>query len=77
MPNAVPFKLVAKTKQDGARTYELASVQVGSNAGEVVNSDDTTPNLPMTGGAGVGILAAIGAIIVAAGVWFARRSAKN
>ena len=77
LPNAVPFKLVAKTKQDGARTYELASVQVGSNAGEVVNSDDTTPNLPMTGGAGVGILAAIGAIIVAAGVWFARRSARN
>ncbi|MHD0227287.1 LPXTG cell wall anchor domain-containing protein [Corynebacterium diphtheriae] len=31
----------------------------------------------MTGGAGVGILAAIGAAIVVAGAWFARRGAKN
>ncbi|VEH73760.1 SpaH/EbpB family LPXTG-anchored major pilin [Corynebacterium segmentosum] len=44
---------------------------------EINNIKRDTPNLPMTGGAGVGILAAIGAAIVAAGVWFARRSAKN
>ncbi|AHI23690.1 SpaH/EbpB family LPXTG-anchored major pilin [Corynebacterium vitaeruminis] len=41
------------------------------------NLKDTTPNLPLTGGAGVGILAALGAAIVALGAWFARRSAKN
>ncbi|OHR25448.1 pilus assembly protein [Corynebacterium sp. HMSC061H03] len=76
LPEALEFKLVAKqTTPD--RVYELASVQVGANPGEVVNSDDTTPNLPMTGGAGVGILAAIGAAIVAAGAWFARRGSKN
>lgn len=76
LPEALEFKLVA-TSTDPERVYELASVQVGANKGEVVNSDDTTPNLPMTGGMGIGILAAIGAAIVAAGAWFARRGAKN
>lgn len=78
LPEALEFKLVATgTDSEGNRQYELASVQVGANEGEVVNSNDTTPNLPMTGGAGVGILAAIGAAIVAAGAWFARRGSKN
>ncbi|MFA1479875.1 SpaH/EbpB family LPXTG-anchored major pilin [Corynebacterium diphtheriae] len=76
LPEALEFKLVA-TSTSPEREYKLASVQVGANEGEVVNSDDTTPNLPMTGGAGVGILAAIGAAIVAAGAWFARRGSKN
>lgn len=76
LPEALEFKLVA-TSTDPERVYQLASVQVGANKGEVVNSDDTTPNLPMTGGMGIGILAAIGAAIVAAGAWFARRGAKN
>ncbi|STD34890.1 putative surface-anchored fimbrial subunit [Corynebacterium striatum] len=44
---------------------------------EIENIKQGTPNLPMTGGMGVGILAAIGAAIVAAGAWFARRGAKN
>lgn len=44
---------------------------------EIDNIKQDTPNLPMTGGAGVGILAAIGAAIVAAGAWFARRTARN
>lgn len=76
LPEAIEFKLVA-SETTPERVYQLASVQVGANEGEVVNSDDTTPNLPMTGGMGVGILAAIGAAIVAAGAWFARRGAKN
>ena len=44
---------------------------------EIENIKQGTPKLPMTGGMGVGILAAIGAAIVAAGAWFARRGAKN
>ena len=44
---------------------------------DIENVKQDTPNLPMTGGMGVGILAAIGAAIVAAGAWFARRGAKN
>ncbi|WP_296215619.1 SpaH/EbpB family LPXTG-anchored major pilin [uncultured Corynebacterium sp.] len=76
LPEAIEFQLVAKST-DPERVYDLASVQVGPKAGEVVNNDDTTPNLPMTGGMGVGILAALGAAILAAGAWFARRGAKN
>lgn len=44
---------------------------------EIENIKQGTPKLPMTGGMGVGILAAIGAAIVAAGAWFARRTARN
>lgn len=48
-----------------------------NDSGKIENLKDTTPNLPMTGGAGVGILAAIGAAIVAAGAWFARRTSNE
>ncbi|MEL6052055.1 SpaH/EbpB family LPXTG-anchored major pilin [Corynebacterium rouxii] len=76
LPEALEFKLVAtETKPD--RVYKLASVQVGEFKGEVVNTDDNTPKLPMTGGAGVGILAAIGAAIIGAGAWFARRNSAE
>lgn len=44
---------------------------------KIDNLKQDTPNLPMTGGMGVGILAALGAAILAAGAWFARRGAKN
>ena len=63
------------TREDIARTGE------GDDAVTLVANVDNvkqdTPNLPMTGGMGIGILAAIGAAIVAAGAWFARRGAKN
>lgn len=70
------FQLLKKPEVE-ERQYELASVKVGEVEGEVVNLDDTTPNLPMTGGAGVGILAAIGAAIIGAGAWFARRNSAE
>lgn len=63
------------TREDIAQTGE------GDDAVTLVANVDNvkqdSPNLPMTGGMGVGILAAIGAAIVAAGAWFARRGAKN
>nr|WP_162933145.1 SpaH/EbpB family LPXTG-anchored major pilin [Corynebacterium lactis] len=65
------------TTQIQTPVYKTVSVTVGANEGEVVNLNDTTPQLPLTGGAGVGILAAIGAAIVAAGAWFARRGSKS
>lgn len=43
----------------------------------VKNLKDTTPQLPLTGGTGIGILAAIGAALVGAGAWFARRNSKK
>ncbi|CAB0626771.1 isopeptide-forming domain-containing fimbrial protein [Corynebacterium diphtheriae] len=44
---------------------------------EVKNIRHDTPELPLTGGAGVGILAAIGAAIIGAGAWFARRNSAE
>lgn len=46
-------------------------------AAEVRNLRDTTPNLPMTGGMGIGLLAGIGAVLLAAAAWFARRSSRS
>lgn len=78
LAEAIEFELVATDVTEDGRTYQTVSVTVGKHGdGTVENLDDTTPNLPMTGGAGVGILAAIGAAIVAAGAWFARRGSKN
>ncbi|MDO5032437.1 SpaH/EbpB family LPXTG-anchored major pilin [Corynebacterium sp.] len=54
-----------------------ASTPLKNGALEIENVRQETPNLPLTGGAGVGILAAIGALIIGAGAFFARRSAKN
>ncbi|WP_026162147.1 SpaH/EbpB family LPXTG-anchored major pilin [Corynebacterium ulceribovis] len=63
--------------------FELTKENVDATPGvytltsEVKNLKDTTPNLPMTGGMGIGVLAAIGAAIIGIGAWFARRGAKN
>ena len=58
-----------KNTADGSDTVTLKK--------DIENVKQDTPNLPMTGGMGVGILAAIGAAIVAAGAWFARRGVQN
>ncbi|CAB0845006.1 isopeptide-forming domain-containing fimbrial protein [Corynebacterium diphtheriae] len=86
LSKAIPFHIVAvpqespkkPTEKDYTREYKLVTdIQVGDTPGEVVNLDDTTPQLPLTGGAGVGILAAIGAAIIGAGAWFARRNSAE
>ena len=65
------------TRDNIKKTGELAGDDEITLVSEINNIKQDTPNLPMTGGAGVGILAAIGAAIVAAGVWFARRSSRD
>ena len=65
------------TRENIAKTGELEGDDAVTLVSEIENIKRDTPNLPMTGGAGVGILAAIGAAIVAAGAWFARRTARN
>ena len=65
------------TRDNIAKTGELNGDDEITLVSEIDNIKQDTPNLPMTGGAGVGILAAIGAAIVAAGAWFARRTARN
>ncbi|HCT9181691.1 TPA: SpaH/EbpB family LPXTG-anchored major pilin [Corynebacterium aurimucosum] len=77
---ALPEKNVTAidfTRDNIAKTGELNGDDKVTLVSEIDNIKQDTPNLPMTGGAGVGILAAIGAAIVAAGAWFARRTARN
>ncbi|CAB0673803.1 fimbrial protein [Corynebacterium diphtheriae] len=65
------------TRENIAKTGEFQGDDKVTLVSEIKNIKQDTPKLPMTGGMGVGILAAIGAAIVAAGAWFARRGAKN
>lgn len=44
---------------------------------KVENVKSVTPQLPLTGGAGIGILAGLGALIVGAGAWTARRLSRS
>lgn len=69
------FKITATpaTDEQGA-VIEGATIENASLT--IDNRKDNTPQLPMTGGAGVGLLAAFGAAIIAAGAWFARRGSK-
>ncbi|CAB0584301.1 SpaH/EbpB family LPXTG-anchored major pilin [Corynebacterium diphtheriae] len=64
-------------KTDAKRAGEQEQPKVYELTTKVENLKDTTPELPMTGGAGVGILAAIGAAIIGAGAWFARRNSAE
>lgn len=64
------FTLTANTTDN---TVKASEIKVGNNAGEIVNLEDTTPKLPLTGGMGIGILAALGALIIAAGAYSAKR----
>lgn len=73
--NSFKITVTQQKGEDGQTVIEGAKIENASL--EITNHKDNTPKLPMTGGAGVGILAAIGAAIVAAGAWFARRGAKN
>ena len=69
------FKIKATPKKEGEKVVSGGTIEAASL--DITNKKQGTPKLPMTGGMGVGILAAIGAAIVAAGAWFARRGAKN
>lgn len=69
------FKITATPNKEGEKVVAGGTIENASL--EIENKKQDSPNLPMTGGMGVGILAAIGAAIVAAGAWFARRGAKN
>lgn len=67
------FTITSKKNQEAdVVTYEIQNAAL-----TITNKKVEGPNLPMTGGAGVGILAAIGAAIIGAGAWFARRNSAE
>lgn len=73
--NASTFS--ASTTDKAVDVQATKTIDVYEATATVKNVEDKTPNLPMTGGAGVGILAAIGAAIIGAGAWFARRNSAE
>lgn len=61
---------LTKTGATGAQSvYELTS--------EIKNLEKTSAQLPLTGGKGIGLLAALGAALIGAGAWYARRNSKK
>ncbi|WP_295624699.1 SpaH/EbpB family LPXTG-anchored major pilin [uncultured Corynebacterium sp.] len=48
-----------------------------TRAVEIENVTSTGPNLPLTGGAGIGLIALLGALLVGAGAWWAKRNASQ
>ncbi|CAB0719234.1 isopeptide-forming domain-containing fimbrial protein [Corynebacterium diphtheriae] len=70
-----PFEIKVEQTDDG--NGKIVSHKIIHASKEISNKKNPTPELPMTGGAGVGILAAIGAAIIGAGAWFARRNSAE
>lgn len=69
----IEFKINASRNDAGVWTVANGKVKVGNTDDQIVNLEDTTPKLPLTGGMGIGILAALGALIIAAGAYSAKR----
>lgn len=61
--------------------FTRADLDAGENkvtvVKEIENVTSTTPNLPLTGGAGIGLIAALGALLVGAGAWWAKRNSSK
>ena len=66
----IEFTLTASTETN---TVTASEIKVGNNAGEIVNLEDSTPKLPLTGGKGIGLLALLGGLIIALGAFAAKR----
>lgn len=64
------FTLTANTETN---TVTASEIKVGDNDGEIVNLEDSTPKLPLTGGMGIGLLALLGGLIIAGGAYAAKR----
>ena len=44
---------------------------------KVENVKSVTPQLPLTGGAGIGLIVGLGALIIGAGAWYAKRNTNR
>ena len=71
----LPTALNAFTREDLANTADGTDTITLKRTVENVKS--VTPQLPLTGGAGIGIIAALGALIVGAGAWWAKRAGNR
>ncbi|CAB0825235.1 SpaH/EbpB family LPXTG-anchored major pilin [Corynebacterium diphtheriae] len=62
------------TREDIAATGEDDAVTLTK---KVENVKSVTPQLPLTGGAGIGLIVGLGALIIGAGAWYAKRNTNR
>lgn len=75
------YEMLARPVPVSFTRADLANTEDGTDAltvrATVTNVASTQANLPLTGGQGIGILAAVGALIIGTGVWYARKVSKK
>ena len=71
LPEPIEFTF---TREDIAATGEDDAVTLTK---KVENVKSVTPQLPLTGGAGIGLIVGLGALIIGAGAWYAKRNTSR
>lgn len=82
---AAPAGYVLPEGDAAIHAFKLASTDTVTNGAvtqiqytaDIENTKSNVPNLPLTGGKGIGLLAAIGAVIIGAAVFLARRNSSK
>lgn len=82
---AAPAGYVLPEGDAAIQAFKLASTDTVTNGAvtqiqytaDIENTKSNVPNLPLTGGKGIGLLAAIGAVIIGAAVFLARRNSSK
>lgn len=71
LPEPIEFTF---TRAEIAETGEDDAVTLTK---KVENVKSVTPQLPLTGGAGIGLIVGLGALIIGAGAWYAKRNTNR
>lgn len=71
LPTPIEFTF---TRDEIANTDEDDAVTLTK---KVENVKSVTPQLPLTGGAGIGLIVGLGALIIGAGAWYAKRNTNR
>lgn len=71
LPEPIEFTF---TRAEIANTDEDDAVTLTK---KVENVKSVTPQLPLTGGAGIGLIVGLGALIIGAGAWYAKRNTNR
>lgn len=75
------YELLAKPVEVNFTRSDVANTADGTDAitqlASVTNVKSNGPKLPLTGGTGIGLVALLGAVLVGAGAWWARRNSSK
>ncbi|MFD5868270.1 SpaH/EbpB family LPXTG-anchored major pilin [Corynebacterium sp. NPDC060344] len=71
LPEPIEFTF---TRDDIAAVDDAAGDDAVTLVKKVENVKSVTPQLPLTGGAGIGLIVALGGLLIGAGAWYAKRN---